>query len=138
MSEENVQLVRRGWEAFKAIGGERGVDAYFDEMCADDIVSEDFPELPDRAIYLGREGVLQRYRNFVESWEDIGFEPIEFIDSGDDSVIVVVAMSGHGEGSGVPLDGPAVFLYDLRDGRIVRDRAFMSRSQALAAAGQDE
>jgi hypothetical protein len=30
---------------------------------------------------------------------------------------------------------PAAFVHEVRDGRIVRDRAYMSRSQALEAAG---
>jgi ketosteroid isomerase-like protein len=33
---------------------------------------------------------------------------------------------------------PAACVYEVRDGRIVRDRAYMSRSQVLEAAGLEE
>jgi ketosteroid isomerase-like protein len=131
MSAENVEVVRKAWSAFK-LGGP---DAAFDDFYADDCVVEDFPELPDRDSYTGKQGAHDRNSNFVASWLDIVFEPIEFLEVGEDAVIVVVTMTGRGKESGAPLDAEAVFLHELRDGVCVRDRAFMSRSDALEAAG---
>jgi ketosteroid isomerase-like protein len=79
--------------------------------------------------------VLARYNRFGESWEDLVLEPVEFIDAGEDAVVVVSSMRGRGKGSGAPVDAPIAFLTELRDGKIVRDRAFFSRSEALQAAG---
>lgn len=137
MSRENIEVARRavdGWSAF----GETGVDSFLVECYADDCVSEDFPDLPDGASHVGREGASERYRNFVEVWGEFAIEPAEFIDAGDDLVIVVVAMSGRGEESGIPIDFLPTFIWELRDGEIVRDRAFTSRSEAFAAAGLSE
>ena len=131
MSQENVTVVRRGWDAY----AESGVDAFFDESFAADSVCEDFPELPDRGVYAGREGFRERYWHFVDTWGDFAIGPVEFTDAPDDVVIAEVAMSGRGQGSGAPLDARAFFVYDLRDGAVVRDRVFTSRSQALDAAG---
>ncbi len=36
------------------------------------------------------------------------------------------------------LDFRPAFVYEVRDGKIVRDRPFMSKSQALEAAGLSE
>ena len=80
----------------------------------------------------------ERNRQFTETWGDVSFEPVEFIDAGDDVVVAVVAIRGHGRGSDVPIDGLAVFVYDVRDSAIVRDRAFESRREALEAAGLRE
>jgi len=133
MSEENVEIVRQAWKGFT----DRGLDAALDYF-AGDCVCEDFPELPDHATYEGKEGVRERNRQFTETWGDLVFEPMEFIDAGVDVVVAVIAMRGHGSGSDAPIDAPAVFVYELRDGKIVRDRAFTSRSQALEAAGLRE
>jgi ketosteroid isomerase-like protein len=65
-------------------------------------------------------------------------EPVEFIDAGAGVVVAVIAMAGSGRGSGAPMDAPAAFVYEMRDGKVVRDRAFSSRSQALEAAGLSE
>ena len=132
MSRENIEVVRQAWKAYTSEGGPEAALEYF----AKDCVCEDFPELPDRGVYAGWEGLLERNRQFVETWGDFVMQPVEFIDMGDDVVIAVIAMTGRGGESGIPLDAPAVFVYEFRDGVVVRDRAFTSRSQALEAAGQ--
>ena len=128
--QDNVAFVRRVWKEYT----DRGVDGalgYFAEDC----VVEDFPEMPDGASYSGKAGVRERDRHFAEIWGDFVIEPVEFIDGGGDVVIVTVSIRGHGKGSGAPIDAPTAFVYELRDGRIVRDRAFTSKDEALAAAG---
>jgi ketosteroid isomerase-like protein len=133
MSEENVEVVRKAWQAW----GEGGVDAaqhYFAEDC----VVGGFPEAPDIEILHGWEGLRERERIFFDAWVDLALEPVEFIDAGGNAVVVVSAISGRGRGSGTPLDAPVFFVYEIRDGRIVRDQTFTSRSQAFEAAGLAE
>ena len=126
-------MVRKAWKVYS----DRGIEAAL-EYFAEDCVLEDFPELPDRATYEGRTGFLDRNRQFADTWGDWVIEPVQFIDAGDGVVVVVTEMHGSGRGSGVPMDAPAAFVYEVRDGMIVRDRAFSSRSQALEAAGLRE
>jgi ketosteroid isomerase-like protein len=132
MSEENVEVVREAWKAFNDGGIDPRLDYY-----AEDCVIEDFPELPDHATYEGKAGLRRRNRQFTESWENLTFQPLEFIDAGDE-VLAVVAMRGHGKGSDTPMDAVISFVYEVRNGMIVRDRAFTSKSQALEAAGLRE
>ena len=80
----------------------------------------------------------ERYWQFVEIWGDFSIEPLEFIDGRGNSVVVVTAMTGRAPGSGLPLDAPAVFVYDVHARKIVRDRAFASRDDALKAVGLEE
>src|SRR6476659_1006789 len=125
MSQENVEIARRAWETSVSQGPEAVLD-YF----TDDCVLEDFPELPDHAIYEGREGALEIDRHFREMWGEFTQEPIEFIDGGDDVVVVVVAMRGRGKGSGAPLNAQAVWVHELRHGKVARMRAFTNKAQA--------
>jgi ketosteroid isomerase-like protein len=133
MSQENVEVVRKAWKAY----GEQGIEGYV-EHYAEDCVSEDFPELPDSAIYRGREGGLDRYRHFADAWGEFVIEAVDFIDAGGGVVVAVAEMSGSGPGSGTPMDAPAAFVYEVRDAKIVRDRAFTSNTQAREAAGLAE
>ena len=133
MSQENVEVVREAWSVYR----ERGIDAalgYFAEDC----IVEDFPELPDRANYGGWQGVRERDRKFTETWGDLDFEPVEFIDAGGGVVVAVTAIRGHGRGSNAPMEAEASWVYELREGRIVRDRPFLSKAEALEAAGLSE
>jgi ketosteroid isomerase-like protein len=130
MSQENVEVVRAAWKIYSERGLEPAL-AYFSEDC----VSHDFPDMPDRATYHGRQGLRDRTAHFAEIWGDFAMEPVEFIDAGDEAVIAVITLRGRGKGSGAPLDALAVFAYELRDGEIIRDRAFTSRDAALEFLG---
>jgi ketosteroid isomerase-like protein len=133
MSEENVEVVRRAWQTVVAGGIEAGLD-FFTEDC----VLEDFPELPDHAVYQGREGVREIDRHFREMWGEFTQEPVEFIDGGGDLVVGVIAMHGRGKGSGAPMASHAFWVHQVRDGKLARVRAFTTRSQAIEAAGLSE
>jgi ketosteroid isomerase-like protein len=133
MSQENVEIVREAWAAFVERGVAGAVEYY-----AEDCVVEAFPEAPDRETRDGRDGVRERYRDFSEAWGDLTMEPVELIDAGAETVVAVVAMHGRGEGSGAVIDGPIVFVYELRDDMIIWDRPFRSKRQALEAAGLSE
>ena len=133
MSEENVEIVRDAWRAFI----ERGLDGsagYYAEDC----VIEALPEAPDRATRHGREGIRLRYEEWAEAWAELTWEPLEFIDAGEDVVVAVVAMRGRSQVGGAPVDIPVSFVYELRDSLVVRDRPFGSKDQALESAGLSE
>jgi ketosteroid isomerase-like protein len=132
MSEQNVEIVRSLWEA---VARSQGVDETVLRIFTEDCVMEDFPELPNRGLYHGREGVSEIERHFREMWGDFVMEPVEFMDAGDDLVIGVIAMRGRGAGSGAPLDAQAFRVHELRDGKLARMRAFTTKAQALEAAG---
>jgi ketosteroid isomerase-like protein len=131
MSRENVELVQRGWDAFL----EGGIEAAF-EFYAEDCEIADPPDVPDPETRHGREGLKAIVDRFADLWEDLSMTPTEFIDAGDDHVVVVVAMTGSGKESGIPLPDttPLVCLYDIEDGLIVRQRNFLSRERALQEA----
>jgi uncharacterized protein len=89
---------------------------------------------PDQEVSRGRDEVLRFFRRFLGVWEDYEVQFEEFIPAGDD-VVVFVRESGVGRGSGVRVEHAWTQLWTVRDGRMVRFRAFSDRSEALAAAG---
>jgi ketosteroid isomerase-like protein len=133
MSQENLEIVRRAWEARVS----RGIDAVL-EYFTDDCVIEDFPELPDHGVYRGRQGVREINRHFLEMWGEFVQEPVECIDGGGDLVVAVIAMRLRGKSSGTPVASQAVWVHELRNGKIARMRAFTTKAQALEAAGLSE
>jgi ketosteroid isomerase-like protein len=98
-------------------------------------VFEEFPEMPESAVYVGRDRLSEAVEHFTEMWSDLVWEPLEFIDAGENLVIAVVRYRGRGRASGAPLDALATWLYEMRDGRVSRARAFTTKQQALEAAG---
>src|SRR6266480_2579284 len=98
MSQENVELARRGYEAFN-----RGdIDGLLD-LCAPDIVWRDFATI-DSDTVTGKDAVRAYFETVMEAWERIRLEPEEIIDLGGDRVVVVSHWTGRGKGSGVEVE----------------------------------
>jgi ketosteroid isomerase-like protein len=134
MSQENVELVRRGFEAV----AQGGPDAMWD-FWADDI---DYRAaegaLDDRGPMHGKDAVRAYVQDWLDMFDDFKVEPVELIDAGEDQVIAVIRNSGRAKLSGVATDLTYAALYTIRDGKIARGREYMTREEALEAAGLRE
>jgi ketosteroid isomerase-like protein len=73
----------------------------------------------------------------LEAWEERRLEAEEFIDAGD-NVVVLLHEYRRGRGSGVELESETAVVFAVRDGRVVRIQGYMDRDAALEAAGLQE
>ena len=86
------------------------------------------------AVTHGHDGYEKVWRQMIDSFEDFRAEPQELFDLGD-TFLATVRYTGHGSGSGVPVDVPLFQLMRLRRGLIYWQKDFSDRSEALEAAG---
>jgi ketosteroid isomerase-like protein len=84
--------------------------------------------------YAGRDGFREFWRQALEAFHDIRFDPEEILDLGDRRLITV-QLSGHGTGSGAPMNQKLFQLFTYRRGLIIRQDDFSDRAQALEAVG---
>ena len=127
MSQDNVELVRRGFSAF-----EQGDVSLLLELMADDLVT--YRADPDDATYHGKEGFLEATADWTEGFSDWSVIPEEFIDAGD-FVVVHVRQVVRGEASGISVEGAFWFVFEVRDARVTRLSFFVREAEALEAAG---
>jgi ketosteroid isomerase-like protein len=127
VSEENVEVVRRGLEHFLATGEPDW------DTTADDLEIHDH-DIPDRGEYRGRAGIQRWLEDWGAAWAEWNFEPREFIDAGA-RVVVVAQLTAKGRDSGVQVSRQDALVYTVRDGKIVRLDYYNTRDQALVAAG---
>jgi ketosteroid isomerase-like protein len=139
MSKENVEVVRRMYETHNR-GGPDAAEHYW----ATDIEAFDAPEFPDATRHVGATEFREMLSNYMEVGWDGRFEIEEYIDA-DPEVIVVWRLTAVGPASGVSLasgvgQSPTTFFHVclLEDGKLKRLRQFLSREQALEAAGLRE
>ena len=133
MSQENVELVRRAFEAFER----SDFDAIL-RMCDEDIVIRQPPELPGAPeTQHGHAGVLEAFELWPQQWDDYGIEILYLRDVGDD-VVAHTRQWGRGKGSGIKLELPFTFVFTIHDRKIVEWRLFMREDDALKAAGLSE
>jgi len=136
MSQQNVETIG----AMFATLNERGVGAAteaFGDLLAPDFVLEEAAELPDPEAYAGREAFIENMAKLEDSFAELRMDPLEMVDLGE-KIIVVVSMSGRGQGSSVPVEMTFAQLWSLRDGKAVSLRDYATRAEALAAVGLSE
>jgi ketosteroid isomerase-like protein len=91
-----------------------------------------------RSVYRGREGFVQFMRTWSEDFEDWSIRPEKLIDVGDDRVVALVHQRATGKASGVQVDLHMAFIFDLKEGRVIRVRTFIDPAEALKAVGMSE
>lgn len=144
MAEENVEIVRSGFDLYNALGrtGEEFVDPElvapeFWARLAPDVELHERSELPDARVYRGPEEAKEFWRKTQQLFAEIRWEPHEFRDLGD-AVLVETKIIALGRGSEVPVEMDETDLFWFRDGMIVRMKGFATKADALEAAGLAE
>jgi ketosteroid isomerase-like protein len=132
MSQENVEVVRRSFEAFQRGDYEAAMDAL------DPRIEYDLTHFPDGQVYLGHDGVREAFRIWLGTWNDYRQELDELIDLGNDDVLAVVREFGRGKASGIEVERPTAGVWTLRDGKAIRIRFYPGKAEALEAAGLRE
>lgn len=125
MTEANLELI------FDHLDARRSRDlARLESQLDPDVVHQGvLPEL----VCNNRDEVLANVqRSFART--DFGVDRLEMIDAGD-RVVVGLAGPRFRDVPGAPIDGQIYMVYTLREGRIVRMDDFLSRADAIKAAG---
>jgi ketosteroid isomerase-like protein len=129
MSQENVELVRRAFELAR-----HDPESFF-SVCDPGIEWDMSRLMPEPRVYHGHDGVREFWRSWTGTWNDFDFQLEQAIDAGDDEVVASVHQGGIGRGSGVGVEQRFGQVWTVRNGRIVRFRAFLTFEAALEAVG---
>jgi ketosteroid isomerase-like protein len=124
MSASNVAVVRAIYEAW---GAGRSASAFIDP----DVEYVNPPDAVEPGVRIGR----RAFAEIRSTYEDVRVEPLEYIDTEGDDVIVIAQITGRGRISGLAIDWRQGYIWTIRDGQGVRFRWFNQPDDALAAAG---
>jgi ketosteroid isomerase-like protein len=128
MSQQNVELVRRGMESAQAFW------SLFDERV---VFNMHGLVLDADDVYVGRDAAIEATRGYWGTFENYQLEALELVEAGS-SVVVVVRERGRGRGSGAPFERRWAQVWTFRSGRLVRWEVFPDRAEALEAVGLAE
>jgi ketosteroid isomerase-like protein len=133
MSQENIEIVRRGFAGFGESGAE-GVIPFYTE----DAIIYSIPEWPDDPEYHGHDGVRKLTRQWRENFDDFGLDLRELHDGGA-TVVALFELTGQTKDAALPMRMQIGAVFSgFADGRIARQRLFSSWDLALEAAGLRE
>jgi uncharacterized protein len=129
MAEDNVEIVKRGFDALDAGGVEAMIELLDPDFEA--VVPPELSVEPDT--YRGHDG-MRRYFAAFEGLEDVRFEYVDAVAAGD-KVVVTMMLRAKGTGTGIPVEQLGHQVWTIRDGKAVRVEAFANKSDALESAG---
>jgi ketosteroid isomerase-like protein len=128
MSQENVEVVRRMYEAFHG-GDAEGALAHFDPD-----VTVDASSRVDGEVGHGHQDLTRIISSWLGAFEEWREELEEIRDLGD-RVFVVATQRGRGKGSALDVETRYAVLYGVEGGRITRMTLYLDPAEALEAVG---
>lgn len=129
MPEDNVELIRRGYEAY----ARRDFPSVF-ALLHPDIEIYQTELLPWGGTYRGHQQAREFFRKLSEHTEGEP-EPTEFISAGDD-VVAVGRLRGRVRANGQSYDLAIVHLWSVKEGQIVRFAAYIDTPGMLSAMAE--
>jgi ketosteroid isomerase-like protein len=89
MSQENVEIVRRTWDAFLTADFQTALSFYAPD------VEWDGTNLPDGQIGTGHEAILDHITRWAEAWDDWTVEVERVVEAGSDQASSLCAKGGE-------------------------------------------
>jgi len=130
MSSDNVQVVRGIYDAYRR-GDLDAVVAAADP----EIRCYDRADRPGATVYRGHDGLRAFAESDSDVFENVAYEPCDFLHADDEHVVVRIRQAGRGRASSVPVAERIVNVWKLRDGRCIELRIFSTDREAFEALG---
>jgi ketosteroid isomerase-like protein len=131
--DELLAFIRRGYELWN-----QGDVTAVARMWSDDFEWHNDPSWPGQRVYYGRDTVVRFLEEEVADIIHLGEIDVERIESVGDELVICMMAHTRGHDSNVDIGKVPIFhVARVRDGRVVRVRAFLDEDQAMAAAGGD-
>ena len=129
MSDENVQIVRRGFEHFEATG-----ELLMENVSADFVWDmSKFEGWPEQQTYHGLKGARAFLREWVSAWDDWQLVVDSYHQVGD-KVVTVLRQRGRSKSTGVEVEMTFGMLWTVREGKQTYMEMYADPDEALAAA----
>jgi ketosteroid isomerase-like protein len=134
MSEENVEIVKRGHDAFNRHDVEAALEVAHPDLEWHPAFGE---ALLGASVYRGKDGFRRYYEQVNEVLEDFKVEPISFA-TFQDFVVLQSRISGRGRSSGMEIDTEMTIVWRFKDGQGIWGATYFDRAEALRKIGVRE
>jgi ketosteroid isomerase-like protein len=130
MSQENVEVLRRAYEAWNA-----GDMTTLRELYHPHVVMHHPEGWPEPGPSIGREAVFRQMAQLREAWEGDTLEPVTDFITASDHVVVRDIWRATGRGPDTNMEFTRVFTF--REGKIVSIRDHAEAIEAVGLSEQD-
>jgi ketosteroid isomerase-like protein len=133
MSQENVDRIRAGFEAFNRTG-----EITVDHLAPDFELHQASSIVDTAGVFRGPDAFRDVLKELQGAFEELSFEAEEFIEAPNGDIVVFIRARGRGRGSEIEVDNRIAQVWTYRDDKAIRMVAYEERSEALKAAGLSE
>jgi ketosteroid isomerase-like protein len=130
MSEENVEIVRIGYERFAETGRvepERTTADFVWDM-------SNFHGWPEQQLYEGAAGAEAFLGEWIAAWDDWEIE-VEALHDAGEKVVAIMHQRGRSKTSGMQVEMSFAEVWTLRDGKQARMQMYSDPNEALRSVG---
>ena len=141
MSNQNVELAKEGIAAINDTYRTGDITAWrthVEKTFDSEVVLEGGTEAFTEGEWRGHEGVISFVANQMEVLEEMWLRADDYIDVGDELLIVPITFGGRARHTGLDVQLSPVHVFKVREGKVLRWQVFQNRDQALEAAGLSE
>src|SRR5262249_55963479 len=131
VSQENIDLVRRGFDAFNRADLSMVPEALHEDY---ELHAALYTMLGGKStVFRGHAGYREFFQDLTESFSEFKIEVTEIQDLGE-RVVVIGRLSGRGRASGAEFELPIGYLIEFKDGKILRQDDYLNPEEAIDAA----
>jgi ketosteroid isomerase-like protein len=139
MSQENVKLVRRVSEALnEAIANDDPTPVLRDFLDPDIYWRAAEGAIDDVGGMRGHDAIRRYIEDWTDDFDNLTLTPHELVEVDDERVMGAQRLSGRAKHTGIETDVIFFVIYTIRKGRFVEVREYVTREEALEAAGLSE
>ena len=134
MSEENVEIVRRGTDAYN-----RGdVDGMLEDWAPDAVWDWSNSRGPDAGVYRGHDEIRAFTERFLATWDEVRIEIVDGPVEVEDSVLITENVAYLRGRDSIDVQARSAWLITIRDGKTTSLTMYQTKQEALEAAGLSE
>jgi ketosteroid isomerase-like protein len=130
--EENVEIIRRSFEAFESMDVERWVSDWAEDVEFD--VTGYEPWKGEQKRYTGQLAVLEFFGSMMAGIKVLKVD-VQRVEAVDDDRVIAIYTETRQEPGHPPHDVPVGIVYTLRDAKLAHVEVYSEPAAALRAAG---
>ena len=133
MSQENVEIVRRGTDAYNR----RDLDGILENWAPDAVLDWSRSRGFDAGVFRGHGEIRGHWQRLLEAFDEVRIELVDPIEVEGDLLIVENLGFLRGR-DGIEVQTRSAWLITIRDGELTSFTLYQTRQEALEAAGLRE
>ncbi len=133
MSQENVEIVRRGTDAYNR----RDLDGTLENWAPDAVVDWSRSRGFDAGVFRGHSEIKAHWQRLLEAFDEVRIELVDPIEV--EEGVLIVENVGYLRGrDGIEVQTRSAWLITIRDGETTSFTLYQTKQEALEAAGLEE